>query len=166
MVKEKNLDNEDEYFVKVADLPYKIGTTIAELEHDEDYAFTSFPMPYNIKVKAKGAGTKEVEYTVVASPNRTEVPPDILLKLAKLKQIPELISREKELQKEKHVADGSFGREQERKARLQAEINQRRGLEDTAQPPVEDPKAKSVLPEYPEYPADPYADIAPEDRPF
>ena len=43
--------------IKLAELPYTIGTTIAGYQSDEDYKFDGFPMPYDIKVNAVGAGT-------------------------------------------------------------------------------------------------------------
>ena len=147
-VTEKDLENNDVQVIKQATLPYKIGTTIAEYESDEDYAFDSFPIPFNIKVKAKGAGTKEVEYTVTPSPKRTEVDPQVMMQLNGLKPIEEIIAKKKEAQKEKHVADGTWQKEQDRKAEL------KKGLDEA--------KAGAGLPVV-EYPED---EIGPDDIPF
>ena len=38
---------------------------IEKLQRDADYAFDEVPMPYDITINAKGAGTKDVEYTVI-----------------------------------------------------------------------------------------------------
>ncbi len=67
--------------IKQAKLPYTVVKSIRELQNDEDYAFSEFPMPRIINIKAKGAGTKEVEYTVVPSPKETKVSDEILAEL-------------------------------------------------------------------------------------
>ena len=121
-VTEKDIDNNDIEVIKQATLPYKLGTTIAEYQSDEDYAFTDWPMPFKVKVKAKGAGTKEVEYTITPSPKRTEVGADTLRSLSKMKPILEIIEMKKKAQKDKHMADGTWQAEQDRKARLKMGI--------------------------------------------
>lgn len=57
--------------VKLYNMPYSITKEIATLQSNEEYVFESFPMPYDITLSAKGAGTKEVEYTVLASRKNT-----------------------------------------------------------------------------------------------
>jgi len=135
--------------IKLAKLPYKIGTTIASYEADEDYAFSGFPMDYDIKVNAKNAGTKEVEYTVTPRPKREPISSDTAAELLKLKRVTEIVQKMKDNKKAEHVADGSFQREQERKAKLKA------GLEEA--------KAKAGVVTAPEYPEE---EINPEDIPF
>jgi hypothetical protein len=51
--------------VKLFRMNMTIAKMVAALMKDEDHGFESFPMPYNIKITAKGAGTKEVEYQVI-----------------------------------------------------------------------------------------------------
>jgi hypothetical protein len=53
--------------------PVTVMRTISELQQDADWSFEGFPMPYDINIKANGAGTKEVKYSVIASPVRTEL---------------------------------------------------------------------------------------------
>jgi hypothetical protein len=154
---EKNVEGEDELVIKLAKLPYKIGTQIAEYESDEDYSFTGFPMPFNIKVKAKGAGTKEVEYTVIPSPNRSEVSDEIKAQLAKLKPVPELIEKMKANQKEKHVADGTWQKEQDRKEALKAGLAKAKADAGVKDPVVQTDGSTSDYPE---------EEINPEDIPF
>ncbi len=67
--------------IKNATLPYTVVRAIKDLMQDEDYAFSEFPMPRLINIKAKNAGTKEVEYSVVPSPKETEVSEEILAQL-------------------------------------------------------------------------------------
>jgi hypothetical protein len=57
--------------VKLYFMPTTIMNAIGSLQLDSDYAFDEVPMPYDINVRAKNAGVKEVEYTVIPSPNRT-----------------------------------------------------------------------------------------------
>lgn len=101
------LDRKDNK-IKLAKLPYKIGTTIASYENDEDYAFTGFPMDYDIKVFAKNAGTKEVEYTVTPRPKREDIDSETAEELMKMKRIPDIIAKMKEKQKEKMAAEASY----------------------------------------------------------
>jgi len=113
--------------IKLAKLPYTVGTTIAEYENDEDYNFTGFPMPYYVKIKAVGAGTKEVKYTITPSPKREEVSEEILTELKKRKPVSEIIQKMKEKQKEAHIADGTWQKEQDRKAKLKADLDAAKG---------------------------------------
>lgn len=137
--------------IKIAKLPYKIGSTIASYQADEDYAFEGFPMPYDIKVHAKNAGTKEVEYTITPRPKREEVSSEVKEQMLKLKPITEVVEKMKANQKQKHIEDGSFDARQREKLALKEEIaSARAGIvsdEDTI-----------------EYPADEW--INPEDIPF
>jgi hypothetical protein len=144
------LDRKDNK-IKLAKLPYTVGTTIAGYEHDEEYKFETFPMPYDIKVVAVGAGTKEVKYTVMAGRANTEVDPKTLSELQMKKSIADIIRKMKDNQKEKHLEDGTWQKNQEAKEKNLASLKKAR--EEGG--PEED---KGY-----DYPADP---IAPEDIPF
>jgi len=74
--------------IKSAKLPYTVVKAVRELQQDQDYAFDEFPMPRLINIKAKNAGTKEVEYTVIPGSKETPVPKEILSALA-IKPTPE-----------------------------------------------------------------------------
>jgi hypothetical protein len=76
--------------IKSAKLPYTVIKQIRALQNDEDWAFTDFPMNRGINIRAKNAGTKEVEYSVIPSPKEFTVPAEILSELAK-KPTPESI---------------------------------------------------------------------------
>lgn len=58
--------------IKVFFMPHTIYKQIAALQQSEDYAFFDVPMPYDLTITAKGAGTIEVEYTLM--PARRETP--------------------------------------------------------------------------------------------
>lgn len=88
--------------IKFAKLPYTVVKQIRAFQTDPDYAFEEFPMPRMINVKAKGAGTKEVEYTVIPSPKETKVDQKIMDELHKNKLPPEeMIEKMKEKRKVK-----------------------------------------------------------------
>jgi hypothetical protein len=53
-------------------MPHTIYKKIEALQTNDDYAFSSVPMPYDLTINAKGAGTKEVEYSLI--PARRETP--------------------------------------------------------------------------------------------
>lgn len=56
--------------------PYTVYKQIASLEEDPFYKFAGMPMPYDVNVKVENAGTLNVEYSVQASPNKTDLTPD------------------------------------------------------------------------------------------
>ena len=122
------LDRKDNK-IKIAKLPYSLGTAIAGYQTDVEFGndFEEFPMPYDIRVIAKGAGSKEVEYKIDPSPKKVPVDSEILEQLSKLKSIPDVISKMKENQKEKHMQDGTFQANQERKTKLKEELDGVRG---------------------------------------
>lgn len=66
------LDRKDNR-VKLMFLPHSIMKAIGDFQQDADYTFTGYPMPYDINVKAKNAGKKEVEYSVIPAKKATEL---------------------------------------------------------------------------------------------
>lgn len=64
------LDRKDENKIKLYFMPQTVLDLIGGLQMSEDFAFDEVPMPYDITIMAKGAGTKEVQYSVVPSPQR------------------------------------------------------------------------------------------------
>lgn len=81
--------------IKLAQLPYTVVKAIKALMEDPDYAFDEFPMPRLIKINAKGAGTKEVEYSVIPSPKEIAVSKDVLDELAKKPSPEEMVEKMK-----------------------------------------------------------------------
>lgn len=53
-------------------MAHTIYKLIEALQQDSDYTFDEVPMPYDMTINAKGAGTKEVDYSVL--PARLPVP--------------------------------------------------------------------------------------------
>jgi len=56
-------------------MAHTIYKQIEALQVNEDYKFDEVPMPYDITMNAKGAGTKEVVYTVVPARANTPLTP-------------------------------------------------------------------------------------------
>jgi len=106
--------------IKLFKLPFTIFNTISDYETDEDYKFEGFPMPYDVKVGAVGAGTKEVQYTVLPKPFKELTEGELrmiheFLGSEKNKTPAEIIKRMKEKQIEKHKEDGTWDRRQAEK---------------------------------------------------
>lgn len=110
--------------VKLAKLPYTVGDTIGSYQTNEDYAFEGFPMPYDITVNAKNAGTKEVEYTMIPSPNKTEVVEEVLEQISKKMSVKDVIARMKENKKAEHIKDGTWEKNQTEMKKIKEEAQQ------------------------------------------
>jgi hypothetical protein len=76
--------------LKLAFFPHTIAKKIADLEINDDFKFSSFPMPYDLEIRAKNAGTIDVEYTVLPARKDSPVPPEALEALAKEKPVTEV----------------------------------------------------------------------------
>ncbi len=57
--------------IKLYFMPQTILNAIGGLQMSDDFGFVEVPMPYDLTIMAKNAGTKEVEYTVVGARNNT-----------------------------------------------------------------------------------------------
>jgi len=147
------LDKKDNK-IKLAKLPYGIGTTIGNYEKDEDFHFEGFPMPYDLKVGAVGAGTKEVEYTVTPSP-ATEIPESVLEDLKKKSSIANIVQKMKDNKKEEHIKDGTWQKNQDAKAKLKEELDAHRTGEKNT-------KVGNTDIEYPESNGEPNFDVQEE----
>ena len=76
---------------------------IVAYRNSSDYGFSTFPMPYDIDLRAKGAGTKEVEYTIVPARANTEVSQSEMEMLNKKKTISDIVKAIIAKQNEKNV---------------------------------------------------------------
>jgi hypothetical protein len=68
--------------VKQAKLPYVVVKDIRSYQQNPEWEF-KLPFPHTFSLTAKGAKTKDVEYTLNASPKKVEIPVAILEELAK-----------------------------------------------------------------------------------
>ena len=76
--------------LKLAFFPYSIVKAIAQFESDPEYSFEAIPMPYDLNIKVKNAGTKEVEYIVLPARSESPVPEAATAALEKEKTIEEV----------------------------------------------------------------------------
>ena len=102
------LDKSDNQ-VKLMKINYNLMKTIGAWETDEDYGFNGYPMPYDIKIKAEGAGTKEVKYTYLPKPV-SPISDEVLDDLKSQKPISEIVQIMKEKNIEKHKSEGTYGK--------------------------------------------------------
>lgn len=143
---------------------WKIGIglfkELAGLQASSRFAFDSFPMPYDLEINAKGAGTKKVEYSVLPGIESPVQVPD------KLTPCTDVIEKLKEKNKEKHEADGTRARILRERAETKAFLESKTPQAAAPTQPEAAPVAAAsptALPEQPGYPTD---DINPEDIPF
>lgn len=108
--------------IKLMKIPLTVFEAISMNESDEDYGFDGFPMPYDISIKATGAGTKEVKYALNCRPKK-DIPVAVITELKKLNSIPEIIEKMKTKQIEKHKADGTWDKQQEENAKLKEQLD-------------------------------------------
>ena len=66
------IDRKDET-IKPYFMPYSIFKMIGAYQKNPEYAFEEVPMPYDLTLTAKNAGTKEVEYSLMAARTSTPV---------------------------------------------------------------------------------------------
>jgi hypothetical protein len=137
--------------IKTMKIPYSIMEQIVGFMTNPDYEFQTFPMPYDITVKATNAGTKEVSYVVIAARNNSDIDTDIIEKLSKKKTPVEVVDIMQENQIKKDKEAGIYKSPEERAEEMKAEIIKSR--ESRGAEPIE-----TI-----EYPTD---DINPNDIPF
>jgi len=82
--------------VKLAKFGYTIIKQLSTYQDDSEYAFSEYPMPYDITINAKGAGTKEVEYTVKPARTNTPCDPDVLEKVDKEEETDVIVEKMKD----------------------------------------------------------------------
>lgn len=78
--------------IKSATLPYTVVKSIRSLQNNEDWNF-ELPFEHVLTLTAKGAGTKEVEYTLTASPKKTPFDAEILKELESKPSPEEIIEK-------------------------------------------------------------------------
>ncbi len=84
-------------------MPITIYKQIEALQLSDDYAFEEVPMPYDITIRAIGAGTKEVKYSTIAARKNTPVTEEEYTAISEAPTVQELQDkiRESENKKEK-----------------------------------------------------------------
>lgn len=102
--------NDKTQSIQLADLPFSIIKQVGDYQQNIDYAFDSFPMPYDITIKfdpdsASPAGM----YKVIASPKREPVSDEVMSKLAEEMSMltpAESVSKKKTFQLNDHKKQG------------------------------------------------------------
>lgn len=77
--------------LRIVQLGNSIIKQLYDLRTSTDYAFKAFPMPYDINIKTTNAGTLDVNYSVMAARQNTEVTADEIAALNKKKSIEDII---------------------------------------------------------------------------
>lgn len=75
-------------------MAHAIYKQIQALQESEDYGFEGVPMPYDLTIRADGAGTIEVKYSVMPARKETPITSD---EQAALKELPTLAELSKTL---------------------------------------------------------------------
>src|SRR3990167_838323 len=99
--------------VKLMFLPHSIMKAIGDFQQDVDYTFDGYPMPYDINVKAKNAGKKEVEYSVIPAKAATELTPEELANIESQKPLTQIKEKLRAKEKEKEEVEGVVPVEEE-----------------------------------------------------
>jgi hypothetical protein len=82
---------------------------VGTFQKDEDYAFTSFPMPYDIKITYKKDAAPVDMYKVVPSPGREALSDNVLNKIGDLMlnaNPKDLVQKQKDNQMAQHIREG------------------------------------------------------------
>ena len=96
--------------IQIADLPYSIIKQVGDYQENIDYAFTSFPMPYDVTVKFDPDSPSPASmYKVIASPKQEPVSDTVMGKLAeKMTTLTpkDSVAKKKNRQMQEHTEQG------------------------------------------------------------
>ena len=106
------IDREDGN-VKLAFLAKTIISQIAAYQNSEDYGFEDVPMPYDVTINAKGAGSKEVKYTVIPAKEEVPLSSSEVQELSQKKPIADVLKRMGDKQGKSDLGDGIEGANKE-----------------------------------------------------
>lgn len=118
------LDREDGA-IKLGELPWSVVKELSNWESDEDYQFSSFPMPYDIKIVVDKDAAPAEMYKATPAPQRLEISAEESQSLTERnrRMTPEAyVTKRKEKQLEKHMQDGTWQKEQDRRNKLANEL--------------------------------------------
>lgn len=115
--------------IKLMKLTYNFMQQLENYESDEDYSYEEYPMPYDVKINAKNAGSKEVKYSYIPRP-RKELDPKIIEDLSKEKSCIDIIEKMKENNINKHKEDGTWDRIRQENAELKERLDKVRPVAD------------------------------------
>lgn len=107
------IDRRDENKIKLYFMPQTVLDGIGSLQESDDYPFDEVPMPYDVAIMAKGAGTKEVQYSVVPSPKREPLTSAELEAFNEKPSVDEVIEKLKEKQADVSASQPEFSQTQQ-----------------------------------------------------
>lgn len=88
-------------------MSYTISKELMEAKGSDEAGFQGWPMPFDINIKAKGAGKKEVEYTLICSRQSVPVTDEEAKLMEKVTPVDQILGRMKEKQREKTEGNGA-----------------------------------------------------------
>lgn len=86
---------DEEPIPKLAEIPYSVVKQINTFAMEKDYAFSEFPMPYDITVNYASKAAPNDMYKVIPSATRDAVPEEILGKLTEVMPVGQIVERKK-----------------------------------------------------------------------
>jgi hypothetical protein len=87
--------------VKPYFMPVSVFKAIENLQMSDEYSFSEVPMPYDINIRAVGAGTIDVKYSVIAARQNRELSADETRKIEEAPSVRELQAKVYEAAAEK-----------------------------------------------------------------
>ncbi|HZS04317.1 MAG TPA: hypothetical protein VFD58_05730 [Blastocatellia bacterium] len=135
------LDRADKV-VKPFFMPHSIYKTIEDYQFNPEYAFEEVPMPYDITIHAKNAGTIDAEYTVTPARQNTLLTAEELAEFEKRIDITEFVQklREKAGQPEVSAAQRAHNH-----AEVEAALSEEDPFEGLSETPFDNVKPASDL---------------------
>lgn len=85
----------------IVELPYGVSKELRTMMDSDEAGFKGWPMPYDINIKAKGAGKLTVEYTIIADRQNKDVTAEELADLEKCTPVTQILDRMKDKQRQK-----------------------------------------------------------------
>jgi hypothetical protein len=92
--------------------PYTVFKALVAYQEEEDYTWTDFPMPRDVSINAKNAGTKEVEYTVICGAKEfplTEKEEEALEKKGSIEEFIDKLKEKQAAKVEEEIEDEPSG---------------------------------------------------------
>lgn len=87
----KQADGSEMDELKIVQFGSKILDQLVAYRHNPEYAFDSFPIPYDINIQTTNAGKMEVVYVVQPARQNTDVTAEEMAKLNKKKSIKDIV---------------------------------------------------------------------------
>ncbi len=86
--------------VKLYFMPVTVAKSLENLQKDPEYTFDEVPMPYDVTITVKNAGTKEVDYQITAARQNSPLSEEIKSAFAAKAPLEEVLMKLKENEKD------------------------------------------------------------------